>query len=132
MPGSKPGERRGGRQKGALNKSTLALLAAQEQALKDAAALIPADTIDAMTPAEFLNAAWKALAKINQLAQAVTIAKEAAPYYNTKLAPTVAPTAAQRRLETMTDDELAAFARTVGTEGEEGGAGGTGEPAAGA
>ncbi len=30
MPGSKPGERRGGRQKGALNKRTLALRPAEE------------------------------------------------------------------------------------------------------
>lgn len=87
MPGSKPGERRGGRQKGTRNKATAARQAAQDQALTAAVALIPPEQIDALSPAEFLDLAWKALAKAGQIPQAISVAKEAAPYFNAKKAP---------------------------------------------
>lgn len=86
MPGSKPGERRGGRQKGTPNKAKAAKQAATEAALQTAASLIPADIIDTLTPAEYLDLVWKTLAKVGDIPGSLKIAIEAAPYFNAKMA----------------------------------------------
>lgn len=77
------GRKTGGRQIGTPNKAT----AARQAAEADAAALIPPELIDRLTPAEYLDVAWKALAKAGLVTQAISVAKEAAPYFNAKLAP---------------------------------------------
>ena len=87
MSGSKPGERRGGRQKGTRNKAVLEREAIAAAALSEAVALIPPEIIDALSPADFLNVAWRALAKAGEIGSAIAIAKEAAPYFNRKKAP---------------------------------------------
>lgn len=81
------GRKTGGRQKGTPNKATVARSAARHKAIATAVALLGDDVIDNMLPADFLNLAWRSLAKKGMIAEAVPIAKEAAPYFNAKLAP---------------------------------------------
>jgi hypothetical protein len=80
MPhGAAPGERRGGRAKGTPNKKWLAV----ESALTAALNLIGPDAIDGLKPADFLDLAWKELAKAGQAA--IAVARDAAPYFTAKL-----------------------------------------------
>lgn len=74
------GRKTGGRQKGTPNKAT----AAKQAALDAAAGLIPPEIIDRLTPAEYLDAVWKALAKSGEMTAALKVAIEAAPYFNAK------------------------------------------------
>ena len=86
MPrGSKPGERRGGRQKGTPNKKAPKVIQTGT-AFDTAVQMIPHDVIDAMKPAEFLDLAWKLLAKAGFGQAAASIAEKAAPYFSPKLA----------------------------------------------
>ena len=87
MSGSKPGERRGGRKVGTRNKAVVERERIAAAALSEAVALIPPEIIDTLSPADFLNVAWRALAKAGEIGSAIAIAKEAAPYFNRRLAP---------------------------------------------
>jgi len=87
MAGSKPGERRGGRPKGGKNKATLEREAAEQAAIAEATTLMTPELIDTLdSPAAFLDAAWRALAKAGMIAHAIPVAEKAAPYFNAKLA----------------------------------------------
>jgi hypothetical protein len=81
MPhGAAPGERRGGRAKGTPNKKQLTIECALATALK----LIEPRTFDGMKPADFLDFAWKALAKAGLGQAAIAVARHAAPYFTPK------------------------------------------------
>jgi hypothetical protein len=90
MPhGASPGERRGGRPKGGLNKSTVAKDAAFRRAMSLAFAELGADALDTIMPAELMLVAMRTMAKIGLHTAALSIADKAAPYYNAKLAPLI-------------------------------------------
>jgi hypothetical protein len=86
MPGSKPGERRGGRQKGTPNKATTARKADLHQALALVFAKFGPEFIDTLTPARLQLIAMREAAKAGFVASALAIARDVAPYYDAKLA----------------------------------------------
>jgi hypothetical protein len=90
--GSRPGERRGGRQKGSLNKRTRELLAP----VTDAADISPKEVM-----LQAMRLHWAA----GNVVDAVDCAAKAAPYVHPRL---VAAAAAVRLPSEMSDEELAA------------------------
>ena len=86
MPGSKPGERRGGRQKGTPNKATKARKDDLHQALALVFTKLGPDIIDTLTPARLQLIAMREAAKAGFVASALAIARDVAPYYDAKLA----------------------------------------------
>lgn len=82
-----------------------------EATLREAFGNIPHATIDAMTPADFLDRVWKELAKAGHGLSAVSVAKEAAPYFNAKLTAPVAPTLTVEELRYIADLARAEAAR---------------------
>jgi uncharacterized protein YciW len=88
MPGSKPGEHRGGRQKGTPNKATKARKA-DLQALALVFAKFGPEFIDTLTPARLQLIAMREAAKAGFVVSAVAIARDVAPYYDAKLAPLI-------------------------------------------
>jgi hypothetical protein len=72
MPGSKPGERRGGRQKGTPN--------------------------DTLTPARLQLIAMREAAKAGFVASALAIARDVVPYYDAKLAPLIVEPPKSRKM----------------------------------
>jgi hypothetical protein len=88
MPrGASPGERRGGRKKGTPNRATAAKQAELDEALSLAFETLDPAEIDRLTPADVLIMSMRCLVKRKLIPQAITIAKEAAPYFNAKIAP---------------------------------------------
>jgi hypothetical protein len=82
MPhGAAPGERRGGRARGTPNKKQLTV----ESALAAALNRIGPGVIDGLKPADFLDLAWKELAKAGLGQAAIAVARDAAPYFTAKL-----------------------------------------------
>ena len=84
MPGSKPGERRGGRQKGSLNKATIE----RDQKLAEArdrvlASLTP-EMIAAMSPLDVMLQAMYLEAQTGEWRTAAALAEKAAPYLHSK------------------------------------------------
>ena len=90
--GSRPGERRGGRQKGSLNKRTRELLAP----VTDAADISPKEVM-----LQAMRLHWAA----GNVVDAVDCAAKAAPYVHPRL---VAAAVAVRLPSEMSDEELAA------------------------
>lgn len=82
MPGSKPGERRGGRQKGTPNKAKTEERIGIAEALKVAFADIGPEAIDNLSPAQMLRFAARAAAKAGFVQAACALAKDAAPYFD--------------------------------------------------
>jgi hypothetical protein len=82
MPGSAPGERRGGRQKGTPNKAKAEERTNIADALKVAFADIGPEAIDNLTPAQMLRFAARAAAKAGFIQAACALAKDAAPYFD--------------------------------------------------
>ena len=90
MPrGSAPGERRGGRQKGGLNKSTVAAKDGLKLAMDMGLAELGPDALDTIMPAQLMLVAMRAMAKVGLYPQSLSVAEKAAPYFNAKLAPLV-------------------------------------------
>jgi uncharacterized protein YciW len=89
MPGSNPGEGRGGRRKGTPNKATTARKANLHQALARVFAKFGPEFIDTLTPARLQLIAMREAAKAGFVASALAIARDVAPYYDAKLAPLV-------------------------------------------
>lgn len=90
MPwGASPGERRGGRQKGTKNKATAARAADLHQFLATAFAALGPEAIDCLTPAQLQLIAMREAAKGGFIPAALSIAKDAAPYFDPKLAPLI-------------------------------------------
>jgi hypothetical protein len=89
MPGSNPGERRGGRQKGTPNKATKARKADLHHALALVFAKFGPEFIDTLTPARLQLIAMREAAKAGFVASALAIARDVAPYYDAKLAPMI-------------------------------------------
>ena len=89
MPGggSKPGERRGGRQKGSRNKAKIELEAKLSEARGRAVAGITTTEIAAMSPLDIMLRAMQIEAQTGEWRAAAALAKEAAPYLHAKLAP---------------------------------------------
>lgn len=85
--GSKPGERRGGRKKGTPNKATVERYASADEALRAAFDVLSPQQIDQISPATVMITAMRGLVRARLIGQAVTLAKEAAPYFDAKLAP---------------------------------------------
>ena len=83
MPGggSKPGERRGGRQKGTPNKKTILLNAE----LAELTNHLPADQIAAMKPLDLVLYAMREALWRGRIASAAALAARAAPYVHTRL-----------------------------------------------
>ena len=89
MPaGAAPGEYRGGRQKGTPNKATSLKRKEVDEALAKAFEVVPPEEIDRMTPATVMLTAMRGLVKANLIPAAISIAKEAAPYFDAKISPT--------------------------------------------
>lgn len=88
MPGSAPGERRGGRQKGTPNKAKAAQRESVAEALKVAFAALGPIAIDEMSPAEIMRLASREAIKAGHVLSGVAMAKDAAPYFDAKLVPT--------------------------------------------
>jgi hypothetical protein len=75
MPrGSKPGERRGGRQKGTPNRSTVARIAIADKA-----------AAQGITPLEVMMSAMRSFYENGDMEKAVTVAASAAPYMHPRL-----------------------------------------------
>jgi hypothetical protein len=77
--GGKPGEGRGGRAKGALDKATVARQAAITAAVADCFSTMTLAEIEALTPAELMLRAMHPAAKNGDTLLAVNIAERAAP-----------------------------------------------------
>jgi hypothetical protein len=87
MPrGASPGERRGGREKGVPNKATAEKRAGVEAALAVAFAALGPERIDQLSPAQLQLIAMREAAKAGYVQAALAVAKEAAPYFDAKLA----------------------------------------------
>jgi hypothetical protein len=87
MPhGSIPGERRGGRQAGTLNKATEAKQLPLHEALALAFAQLGPEKIDTMSPANLQLHAMRELFKQGYCHAAMAIADRVAPYFDPKLA----------------------------------------------
>jgi hypothetical protein len=92
MPGSKPGERRGGRQKGTPDKAVAERQTLLDQALADAFAALGPDHIEKLTPAQYQDRAWKEAAKAGHHRAAFAMAGQVAAFFDAKKAPVAAPT----------------------------------------
>lgn len=89
MPqGSAPGERRGGRQRGTPNKATAEKKADLHAALALAFARLGPEEIDKLSPAQMLRLAAHEAAKAGFVQAALSIAKDAAPYFDARPSPT--------------------------------------------
>lgn len=88
MPGSAPGERRGGRQKGTPNKATAAKRQAVDDALAQGFALLGPVALDGLTPAQAMLHAMRVLLHAGLPGPAMAIAEKAAPYFDAKKAAT--------------------------------------------
>jgi hypothetical protein len=86
MPGSKPGERRGGRQLGTRNKANLEQNEALESALRLAFAKHGSAYIRTLTPAQFQFLAMHEAIEAGFIYSALAIADKVAPYYDARLA----------------------------------------------
>lgn len=92
MPaGAAPGERRGGRVKGTPNGATVAKKEGLEAALKLAFAALGNEVIDNLSPANMLRVAAHEAAKAGFIQSALSIAKDAAPYFDARPAPVPLP-----------------------------------------
>jgi hypothetical protein len=89
--GSKPGERRGGRQRGSINKRTQELLA-------------PVGDADGISPKEVMLQAMRLHWAARNIDKAVECAAKAAPYVHPRL---IAAAVSVRRPDEMSDEELA-------------------------
>lgn len=107
--GAKPGERRGGRGKGAANKSTIDNEKRMIDAMKAAVELL-GPRIGTMSPLEVLKFAMVLCLEQGWVFKAAEYAKEAAPYCHAKLASTEVKTNDSRRnVEEFSDTELEAL-----------------------
>src|SRR5437588_3287443 len=88
--GSFPGERRGGRLKGTPNKATAEKRDTLNEALKLASEQLGPEEMAllAKSPANLMRFAAMELAKAGLWREATAIAKDAAPYFDKRLAPT--------------------------------------------
>jgi hypothetical protein len=89
MPGSKPGERRGGRQLGTRNKANVEKNEALESALRLAFAKHGSAYIRTLTPAQFQFLAMHEAIEAGFIYSALAIADKVAPYYDARLAPLI-------------------------------------------
>lgn len=89
MPGSAPGERRGGRVAGTPNKATAAKKADFHSALALVFANYSHEFIDGLTPARLQLIAMREATKAGFIQSALAIARDAAPYFDAKLAPLI-------------------------------------------
>lgn len=87
MPGAKPGERRGGRQKGTPNKAKAAERDAIDRALAAAFAEFGPLAIDTMRPSDIILNSARAAAKAGFIREACALAKDAAPYFDPRATP---------------------------------------------
>ena len=86
MPGSKPGERRGGRQKGTPNKATIDRDAKLAEAKERVLCGLTPELIAAMSPLDIMLQAMQIEAQCGEWRAAAALAKEAAPYLHRKKA----------------------------------------------
>ena len=84
-PGAKPGERRGGREKGTPNKATQERENRLAELMQAATEEIGEEAIEAMTPLEVLTFGMHLAAKMGMWFKAVDIAEMAAPFVHPKL-----------------------------------------------
>ena len=77
----------GGRIKGTVNKETVVRQDSLKAALAIAFSELGPEAIDKLSPAELLRTAMRVAAKAGLGPEAIAIAKDAAPYFNAKLAP---------------------------------------------
>ena len=122
MPGggSKPGERRGGRQKGTGNKAVAARQAALEDAERRATEGMSPDEIKLLSPLDVMLLAMRTAVQEGKLSSALVAAKEAAPYIHAKLTSTTIDATVRRTAADFTDEELLALERAgMGSTGED-------------
>src|SRR5947209_103510 len=88
--GASPGERRGGRAKGTPNKATAERRDALNEALKLAREHLGPEEIELLgkSPANLMRFAAIEAAKAGLWREATAMARDAAPYFDKKLAPT--------------------------------------------
>lgn len=82
MPGSKPGERRGGRQKGTLNKEKVAEVATFAGALRAAKDRIGDTVIDDLSPAQTMRLFAREAIKAGFVQAGMAWMKDCAPYFD--------------------------------------------------
>jgi len=88
MPrGAAPGERRGGRQKGAKNKATIDREAKLAEARDRFLSGVTPEIIAAMSPLDVMLHAMQIEAQTGEWRMAAAMAKEAAPYLHAKKSP---------------------------------------------
>jgi hypothetical protein len=85
MPGSKPGERRGGRKAGTPNKARVNREEAAAEAERRATEGMSPDEIADLSPLAVMLLAMRTAVKDGKLSVAAAVAKEAAPYLHPKL-----------------------------------------------
>lgn len=89
MRGAAPGERRGGKQAGTPNKITLHRKEEFDKCVHAAILEIGLEKLDAMTPAEYMRAVVFAAARAGLHQAAISVARDAAPYFNPKLSSSI-------------------------------------------
>lgn len=104
--GSKPGERRGGRQKGTPNKAKVEREAKLAESRERILATLTPEQIAAMSPLDVMLQAMQIEAQTGEWRTAAALAKEAAPYLHAKK--TEAPA--------LTPEELMRFADLARSE----------------
>jgi hypothetical protein len=87
MPhGAAPGERRGGRPPGGLNKKTISQREALREALALAFSQLSPDKIDTMSPANIQLYAMREMFKAGYTEAGLVLADKVSPYFDPKLA----------------------------------------------
>ena len=109
--GSKPGERRGGKQVGTKNAATVKRENRLAQAMQAAADAIGDAALQAMSPKDVMLFVMRLSAKEGWWFKAAEIAKEVAPYIHPKLTSTTLDANVRRAVTDFNDDELEALAR---------------------
>lgn len=86
MPrGAAPGERRGGRKKGTLDKATVEKQDAFNRAAAAALSLLDPKVVKSLTPANLMRLCMTAAAEAGLMNAALVIAEKCAPYFDPKL-----------------------------------------------